>query len=100
MGFPPFYSPAGGHQFKPFHLLGERAAIALSRQPGRTFAAAGGGWGLYRRTIRQVRRLLDGTGLVIEDISTKFLPLSFARLPVLGEFLTWYVQFLARKPGA
>jgi ubiquinone/menaquinone biosynthesis C-methylase UbiE len=98
VGFPPFYSPAGGHQFKPFHLLGERVATALVGKGRYTFADLGGGWGLYRVTIGQVRRLLAETGLVIDDISTKFLPFSSARVPLLGEFFTWYVQFLARRP--
>ena len=99
IGFPPFYSPVGGHQFKPFHLLGERVAVALAGQGERTFATAGGKWGLHRLTIRQTRRLLVGAGFVLDDVSTKFSPLSPARLPLLGEFLTWYVQFLARKAG-
>jgi|GEM_PF-437609 len=98
VGFPPFYSPAGGHQFKPFHLLGERVATILVGKGRYTFADLGGGWGLYRVTIGQIRRLLAEVGLVIDDISTKFLPLSPARVPLLGEFLTWYVQFLAHKP--
>lgn len=99
VGFPPFYSPVGGHQFKPFHLLGERMAVALSRQGGRTYTTAGGNWGLYRLSIRRARRLLLAAGFVLDDISTKFQPLSLARWPLLGEFLTWYVQFLARKAG-
>jgi SAM-dependent methyltransferase len=98
VGFPPFYSPAGGHQFKPFHLLGERVATILVGKGRYTFADLGGGWGLYRVTIGQVRSLLAEVGLVIDDISTKFLSLSPARMPLLGEFLTWYVQFLAHKP--
>jgi len=31
LSFPPFYSPVGGHRFKPFDLLGEGAAIRLIR---------------------------------------------------------------------
>jgi SAM-dependent methyltransferase len=100
VGFPPFYSPAGGHQFKPFHLLGERVAVALKGNDGRTYANAGGNWGLYRLGIRQAQRHLIDAGFCIDDVSTKFLPLNPARLPLLGEFLTWYVQFLARKVSA
>lgn len=99
VGFPPFYSPAGGHQFKPFHLLGERAATALSHRGGRTFASAGGNWGLYRLTIRRARHDLLETGFLIEDISAKFMAWNPARIPLLGEILTWYVQFLVRKGG-
>jgi ubiquinone/menaquinone biosynthesis C-methylase UbiE len=31
LSFPLFYSPVGGYQFKLFHLLWERSAIAISR---------------------------------------------------------------------
>jgi SAM-dependent methyltransferase len=99
IGFPPFYSPAGGHQFKPFHLLGERAAVALAGKGKWTFANVGGSWGLYRVTIGQTRQQLIESGFVIDDISTKFLPGNLARVPVLGEVLTWYVQFLVTKVG-
>ncbi len=99
LGFPPFYSPAGGHQFKPFHLLGERVATALVRRGGRTFANAGGSWGLYRLTVRRAKQHIVEAGFLIEDISTKFTALNLARIPWLNEVLTWYVQFLVRKEG-
>jgi SAM-dependent methyltransferase len=100
VGFPPFYSPAGGHQFKPYHLLGERAAVALAGKRASSYASAGGSWGLYPLSIRQARRYLSQAGFTIHDVSTKFLPISFARVPLLGEVLTWYVQFLISKAGA
>jgi SAM-dependent methyltransferase len=99
VGFPPFYSPAGGHQFKPFHLLGERAAVALAGRGRWTYANVGGRWGLHRVTIGRARQQLIESGFVIDDISTKFLPVNFARIPVLGECLTWYAQFLVTKVG-
>jgi SAM-dependent methyltransferase len=99
VGFPPFYSPAGGHQFKPFHLLGERVATALVGRGTQTYADAGGSWGLYKLTIRQARRYLTQAGFVIDDVSTKFVPLNLALVPLLGEILTWYVQFLVTKAG-
>jgi ubiquinone/menaquinone biosynthesis C-methylase UbiE len=99
VGFPPFYSPAGGHQFKPYHLLGERAAVALAGKRANSYASAGGNWGLYPLSIRQARRHLSQTGFTIEDVSTKFMPISFARVPLLGEVMTWYVQFLISKAG-
>jgi SAM-dependent methyltransferase len=97
VGFPPFYSPAGGHQFKPYHLLGERAAVALACKRTDSYASAGGSWGLYPLSIRQARQHLSQAGFTIDDISTKFLSINFARVPLLGEVLTWYVQFLVRK---
>ncbi len=35
LSFPPFYSFWGGHQFSPFHLLGESRALKINRALGR-----------------------------------------------------------------
>jgi SAM-dependent methyltransferase len=97
LSFPPFYTPAGGHQFKPYHLLGEKLAVRLSGFQCEGFSTCFGDWGLYPRTIDSVRRMCQEVHFSIEDISVRFLPLNTARLPVLGEFLSWHVQFLLRK---
>jgi SAM-dependent methyltransferase len=97
LSFPPFYSPVGGHQFKPYHLLGERLAIRLSGQSAEGFETAFGSWGLYPLTIREVRRLITDAGLKIEHESTRFLPFNLASLPWIGELLTWHVQFILGK---
>jgi SAM-dependent methyltransferase len=97
LSFPPFYSPLGGHQFKPYHLLGEGLAIRLSGFNCQGFSTCFGDWGLYPLTIREVKRMVQVVNFSIEDISVRFLPLNVARIPVLGEFLTWHVQFLLRK---
>jgi SAM-dependent methyltransferase len=94
LSFPPFYTPIGGHQFKPYHLLGERWALRLSGQEADSFATACGDWGLYPLTIRRVRQLISEAGLRIRHESTRYFPLNLARLPWLGEFLTWHVQFI------
>jgi SAM-dependent methyltransferase len=98
VSFPPFYSPVGGHQFKPYHLLGERLAIRLSGFHCEGYATCFGDYGLYPITIRRARRMLSGAGWQIESVSTRFLPLNVARIPLIGEFLTWHVQFVVRKP--
>lgn len=98
VGFPPFYSPVGGHQFKPFHLLGEPIAVRLAGGGAGGYAGSHEWGGLYRRTIRGMDRLLRRTGFQIEHVSTRFSALNVARLPWLGEFLTWYVQFVVFKP--
>ncbi len=116
VSFPPYYSPMGGHEFSPFHYLGEQWAIRLARRDAvvplwarqlynmpdqvRSFSGLSQGWGLYKMTIRKFRRLLASTGLVCIDLSTRYLPFSFARWPLLGEVLTWHVQFLLTKPAA
>jgi len=97
ISFPPFYSPVGGHQFKPYHLLGEKWAIRLTGYKYKGFAMCFGDWGLYPLTIRKVHQILKEIGFQIIDISTRFLPFNVACIPIIGEFLTWHVQFLVRK---
>lgn len=98
ISFPPFYSPVGGHQFSPYHLLGEQLAARLSGFRGERFATCFGDWGLYPLTIRRVRRMLEEAGLQVKNMSTRFSPLNVACIPLLGEFLTWHVQFIVCKP--
>jgi ubiquinone/menaquinone biosynthesis C-methylase UbiE len=108
LSFPPFYTPIGGHQFKPFHLFGEKIAMALYRRANKDstletnagFADAYGEWGLYRRTIRGVRGELATTGLRVLNQSTRYLPLNVSRIPCLSEFLTWHVQFILERDAA
>lgn len=114
LSFPPFYSITGGHQFSPFHYLGERWALRLSRICKRTppnwvtttyspssspssFADIYQGWGLFKLTIAKAMRIISCSGMEIIDISPRYLPVNTARWPLLGEFLTWHVQFLLRK---
>jgi SAM-dependent methyltransferase len=116
LSFPPFYSPRGGHEFAPYHYLGERLALRWTpasrwavgwkdnpygpnEQP-QSFADLYVGWGLYRMTVRLARRLIAESGLALVDMSARYLPVSFIRWPVIGEALTWHAQFLLRKlPG-
>lgn len=94
LSFPPFYTPVGGHHLKPYHLLGERWALRLSKYKADGYATACGEWGLFPLTLRRARQLFAETGLTIEHESTRFLPVNMARIPWLGEFLTWHVQFI------
>lgn len=114
VSFPPYYSPVGGHEFAPFHYLGERLALRLVRRhhiiPAwvrelygspdevKSFANLYKGWGLYKMTIRKFRRLLSRTDLVCVNMATRYMPVSFVRWPVMGELLTWHAQFLLLKP--
>jgi SAM-dependent methyltransferase len=115
LSFPPFWSPIGGHEYSPFHYLGERWALRLvrgrTRLPGwtstvyrvspdpRSFSATYEDWGLFRMTIAKARGLIASTELRIVDMSTRYLPISAIRWPLLGEFLTWHAQFLLQKPA-
>jgi SAM-dependent methyltransferase len=113
LSFPPFYSPVGGHEYSPWHYLGERRALRLSRGPQRfpewvgglyevsdepdSFSHTFGSWGLYRMTIAQAKRLIAGTDYETINLSTRYLPVSAVRWPILGEVLTWHAQFLLKK---
>lgn len=116
LSFPPFYSPVGGHEYAPFHYFGERWAMRLAgersmkghpewaqqlypinEQPD-SFAGIYTNWGLFVMTIAKARRLIANSGLTLLDQSTRYLPYSFARWPLLGELLTWHVQFLLQQP--
>lgn len=113
VSFPPYYSPLGGHEYAPFHYLGERIAMRLRgrrRVPewvhglypvhndAASFSDLFTGWGLFKMTIRKFRRLLRTSRLRCLDMSTRYLPASFIRWPGIGEVLTWHAQFLLRKP--
>jgi SAM-dependent methyltransferase len=113
ISFPPFYSLRGGHQFSPFHLLGERVALWIFRKYQRhtndawisqrvssrpdSYASAFVNWGLYRMTVKKCEEILNESPLSIIDCSTKFSPINFSRVSLFKEFLTWHVQFLILK---
>ena len=106
LSFPPFFSLAmvGGHQFKPFHFLGERAAIRLTnlfrRDNFRDYARSFG-HGLYPLRIDQVKDLILENGFEILEIYTRMSAINTARWPgILKDLSTWHVCYLARKPKA
>jgi ubiquinone/menaquinone biosynthesis C-methylase UbiE len=113
LSFPPFFSPTGGHQFAPFHYLGERLAIYIflhrkkhlnqewvqryiSSTP-KSFSSSFGSWGLYRRTINWAKREIKKYPWRLIDCSARYSPLNPTKVPILSEFLTWHVQFLIQK---
>lgn len=113
VSFPPYYSPMGGHEYAPFHYLGEKTAMRLRarrkvpdwvrnlypvRDDAESFSDLFAGWGLFKMTVRKFRRLLRTSRLRCLDMSTRYLPVSFVRWPWIGEVLTWHAQFLLRKP--
>lgn len=117
LSFPPFYSPVGGHEYAPFHYLGEHWAMRLATRRSQrshpawaqqlykvaenpnSFAGTYEDWGLFVMTIAKARQLIKVSGFELLNVATRYLPMSFVRWPLLGELLTWHAQFLIKKPG-
>jgi ubiquinone/menaquinone biosynthesis C-methylase UbiE len=99
LSFPPFWSPVGSHQFKPFHYLGEWAAVRLSRMlyGVKSYHYDDAYGKLHIRTIRQVKRLVKEQGFSIISISTRMFPINTAKIPLLNEILAWHAEFLLKK---
>ena len=113
LSFPPFFSPIGGHQFSPYHLLGQKSAIYLSQKVQLykqspwldnnsevnriDFSSAYGRWGLYPITISMVKKMAMHLPLKIITQTTRYSPINFSKIPMLREFLTWHVQFVFKK---
>lgn len=100
LSFPPFWSPVGAHQFKPFHYLGEKAAVRLA---GKFYNVRSHRYDdeygkLHKRTIGEVRKYILNSKLKIKSVSTRMSPVNFAKIPLLKEFLTWHAEFLIQKP--
>jgi ubiquinone/menaquinone biosynthesis C-methylase UbiE len=92
LSFLPFFSLVGGHLFKPFYLLGEGFAVILSKfiyeLNVESYNASFGNWRLYPTTIKKVRKLVKTNNFKIIDITTRFSPLNFAKVPIFNEILT------------
>lgn len=103
LSFPPFDSLllVGGHQFKPFHLLGERFAIRtynlMHGASIRSCATAWQGYGLFPLTISGVAAMIRECGFDISHVYTRLSPVNTARLPgILKDLATWHVCYIAR----
>jgi ubiquinone/menaquinone biosynthesis C-methylase UbiE len=103
LSFPPFYSPVGGHYFKPFHYFGEKIAVELTKifkhsVNADSYSKGFGSFGLYIRKIGSVRRLIKKEGFSIIDYWARYPSWSFiAKIPILNEILTWHVCFLCKN---
>ncbi|WP_448336392.1 class I SAM-dependent methyltransferase [Bellilinea sp.] len=114
LSFPPFYSPIGGHHFSPFHWFGDKVAVRLFmmrkkrhlnawlRQRGvienpKSINDFFQTWGLYKLSISKVENILESLPIKIIDVSTRWMPINTTKIPFLREFITWHVQFLAKK---
>lgn len=108
LSFPPWWSLllVGGHTFKPFHLLGERIAVAVANRgaerKARGYADAYGDRdGLYPLTIADISQTVSRSQFETRDVYTRASRLNTARLPgLLADLTTWHVCFLLRKGSA
>ena len=105
ISFPPFYSLSmvGGHQFKPFHLLGEKFAVRITNWIKKSnysgFSSAYGSFGLFPLTIDKVKKLLVINNFIIKETFTRMIVLNTTRLPgFLKDLATWHVCYIAKKP--
>lgn len=106
LSFPPFYSPYGGHYFSPFHLIGEKNAIKITKKLNKNISSEvtsysncwGEGRGLFRRTIRSVKKLLSESNFTVEFIWPRFfMKYNITKIPIINELLCWHVCFICRK---
>jgi len=113
LSFPPYYSPNGGHQFAPYHLLGQRFAIWMAGKRGlykddpwleerfkknpENYRDAFGKWGLYKMTITKARKIIRRLPVTLVKRATRYLPVDVSGIPLIGELITWHVQYLLKK---
>ena len=93
----------GGHNFKPFHFLGERLAVRITNSLRGTncqnYESCYGTWGLHPLKIGQVEGLIHDNHYAIIDIYTRMSAINTAKLPgILGDLFTWHVCFIAQRP--
>lgn len=106
MSFPPFYSLYGGHHLSPFHYLGEKMALKLSKKIyGNVLEEAtqysnlwGEGRGLFVRTVKSVKKILGDYDFAVNLVWPRFLmKFNIAKIPLLNEVLCWHVCFICRN---
>ena len=106
LSFPPFFSPYGGHYFSPYHYLGEKTAVKITRKLNKAIGDGvteysncwGEGRGLFKRTIRSVRTLLNQFNFEIDCVWPRFMMgFNVAKVPILNEVLCWHVCFMCRN---
>ena len=103
ISFPPFWSltMVGGHQFKPFHFLGESIAVRMaSRRLDTQIHSYDHDYGegeLYPITISQLNDELETNQLRVVDSWGRMTGLNTVKLPgLLADLFTWHACFLVR----
>ena len=104
ISFPPFHSLGGGHQLKPIHYLPESMAIAVGKKMSMipdtvtSYENLFGSWGLYKRSIGQVDRILKDAGFEMLKVKPRYMKFNTTKIPIIKDFLTWHVEFYCQKP--
>ncbi len=101
ISYPPFWSLSmvGGHQYKPFHFLGEKLAVRLAtRQRGSSNNSHDHDYGeghLYPLTVNAVRQELRANGLRVLEEWARMSPVNTLTWPgLLADLFTWHACFL------
>jgi len=94
----PWYCPLAGHGFKPFHLLGYRLAVKLSKifygKDEEKLKTAWCDWGLYPITLKEIKKLARKNNLKILNMTSRWIPLNIAKIPYLNEVFAGHVEFI------
>ena len=103
LSFPPFYSLGGGHHAKPFHYLPEKWAIGIGKLLGRVggkvtgYKNMFGTWGLYKRSIDSVWKMLESEGFRIIKCKPRYSKQNIKYQKFGSDFTTWHVEFYCEK---
>lgn len=97
----PWYCPLAGHGFKPFHLLGYRLAVKLSKifygKNAENSKTSFNDWGLYPITLREIKKLVRRNNLKILGMTSRWIPVNIAKVPYLNEIFAGHVEFILQK---
>ena len=63
------------------------------------FSSSFGNWGLFLAIIHKIINIVEYYDFKLDDISKRFFPINFAKIPIINEFLTWHVEFALHKGG-
>ena len=97
---PPWYNPHAGHQFKPFHVLGFKAAKCLrelffkNKISANSFEEAR----LYSITFKKMKKMILKSGFIILATRDTHFRLHFlTKIPLLREVMIPSIAFILTK---
>ena len=98
LSFPPFYSPTGGHSISPLHYLPGKLPFILYRKMHVKDHESFVYYGLYKTTLRSVKRLARGKFRII-DINPRLFSFlkPLLKIPLFNEVISHHVEFILTK---